>query len=285
MRHCFSVPPHFAAHPQPSLTGDSLSAVGKELDASPRSQTHVENYFARLAQLTVSKKLPSRMRFLCKDLIELRKNKWQPRREKLEAKTLDEVHADAAAALGIVKPAGQHHVSEEQSLFPEGPNGPDVDGWSVAGKGGKSKSPGAGAAQTAGFSALTGAYVPSSNKAPPTERPKREAAKPKVEEAEAETPAAEAAPAVSAKHKKAAAKLTDEDLAEECKKLLSEYDSAADVKEALLVVQDLETRSTDVSATRNKVRLALDRVRIACSLTHGHFAALADLHIRSAAGD
>ena len=124
-----------------------LTTVGKELDASSRSTTFMEACFARLAQLTTSKKLPSRLRFLCRDMIDLRKNAWVPRREKLQAKKLDQVRADAAVALGLPGAA------QDENLFPEGPNGPVEDGWSVAGKKNKPKA-------DEGYSALTGQYVP-----------------------------------------------------------------------------------------------------------------------------
>jgi translation initiation factor 4G len=220
-----------------------LVTVGKELDASPRSQTFMEAYFARLLQLSTSKKLASRLRFLCRDIIDLRKNNWVPRREKLQAKKLDQVRADAAVALGIVKP-------QDENLFPEGPNGPGEDGWSVAGKKNKSKA-------DEGYSALTGQYVPSASTRNPTERPKREpkAAKP-AEEAAAAEPAQEE-PAPRAEGKAAAAKkvvkLTAEELPEQCSKLFAEYKSAADLKEALLCVLDIQKRAPEAAAATELV--------------------------------
>ena len=209
----------------------------------------MEAYFARLTQLSTSKKLPSRLRFLCRDIIDLRKNKWVPRREKLQAKKLDQVRADAAVALGIVKP-------QDENLFPEGPNGPADDGWSVAGKKNKPK-------VEEGYSALTGQYVPSANARLPTDRPRpsaKPAAKPEVEAAEgadardagdsraADAPAAQAPPAAAAEKKAPAAKLTAEQVPEQCTKLFAEYKSAADLKEALLCVEDIKKRAPDATA-------------------------------------
>jgi hypothetical protein len=220
-------------------------AVGKELDASPRSNTFMEAYFARLLQLSTSKKLASRLRFLCRDIIDLRKNKWVPRREKLQAKKLDQVRADAAVALGIVKP-------QDENLFPEGPNGPTEDGWSVAGKKNKPK-------VEEGYSALTGQYVPSTNTRMPTDRPRREAKQPAASKAEAEVapeaaqeapapPVVEAKPAAPVEKKKPVAKLKEEELPEQCAKLFEEYKSAADLKEALLCVEDIKKRAPDAAA-------------------------------------
>jgi translation initiation factor 4G len=206
----------------------------------------MEAYFARLLQLSTSKKLASRLRFLCRDIIDLRKNKWVPRREKLQAKKLDQVRADAAVALGIVKP-------QDENLFPEGPNGPSEDGWSVAGKKNKPK-------VEEGYSALTGQYVPSTNTRMPTDRPRREAKQPAAAKVDAEAvaePAAQEAPApppVEAKaaavveKKKPVAKLTEEELPEQCAKLFEEYKSAADLKEALLCVEDIKKRAPDAAA-------------------------------------
>ena len=61
------------------------------MDASPRSKPLVEGYFQRLQALTKNDKVPTRIRFLCRDVVDLRKNKWIPRREKLEAKTIEQV--------------------------------------------------------------------------------------------------------------------------------------------------------------------------------------------------
>jgi hypothetical protein len=207
----------------------------------------MEAYFARLLQLSTSKKLASRLRFLCRDIIDLRKNKWVPRREKLQAKKLDQVRADAAVALGIVKP-------QDENLFPEGPNGPGADGWSVAGKKNKAKA-------DEGYSALTGQYVPSANTRNPTDRPRRDAkpaAKPAEAAAEAEPEAAaqEEAPVQAPpaevkpppEKKKPVAKLTAEEIPEQCSKLFAEYKSAADLKEALLCVLDLQKRAPDAAA-------------------------------------
>ena len=203
-----------------------LTTVGKELDASSRSTTFMEACFARLAQLTTSKKLPSRLRFLCRDMIDLRKNAWVPRREKLQAKKLDQVRADAAVALGLPGAA------QDENLFPEGPNGPVEDGWSVAGKKNKPKA-------DEGYSALTGQYVPATR---PSERV-RPAAREEDAVEQSEVPTVEAAkPAANL------ARLSEEDLPEVFSKLFAEYKSAADLKEALLVVQDLQARAPDAGS-------------------------------------
>jgi len=202
----------------------------------------MDMYFTRLQQLAASKKLAARLRFMCRDVIDLRKNNWVPRREKLQAKKLDEVRADAAIALGIVKP-------QDENLFPEGPSGPAEDGWSVAGKKNKPK-------VEEGYSALTGQYVPSSDARLPSDRPRRDAkpAAAAVGEAVSAAPAA-AAPA------KAKAKLSAEEMEEQCHKLFEEYKVAADLAEALLCVKDIQERSPDAAAAGLQVcSLAIQQV-------------------------
>lgn len=44
----------------------------------------------------------SRTRFLCKDIIELRRSKWIPRRKADKARKIEEIHAEAQAELGMI---------------------------------------------------------------------------------------------------------------------------------------------------------------------------------------
>eukprot|EP01006_Ploeotia_vitrea_P010616 TRINITY_DN27541_c0_g1_i1.p1 TRINITY_DN27541_c0_g1~~TRINITY_DN27541_c0_g1_i1.p1 ORF type:complete len:951 (-),score=99.33 TRINITY_DN27541_c0_g1_i1:80-2908(-) len=63
--------------------------VGKILDR-PQAQRYIEYYFTQMTRL--SKTFPeSRLRFMLLDVIELRGNKWVPRREKDEAKKISEI--------------------------------------------------------------------------------------------------------------------------------------------------------------------------------------------------
>ena len=39
--------------------------------------------------------IPSRVRFMLQDVIDLRRNQWKPRREKAGPKTLDQIHKEA----------------------------------------------------------------------------------------------------------------------------------------------------------------------------------------------
>lgn len=65
-----------------------LTIAGKRLDGVTKKRPLVEGYFSSLEKLAKSGKLPSsRIRFLVRDLADLRRNKWVPRREKIQVRT------------------------------------------------------------------------------------------------------------------------------------------------------------------------------------------------------
>ena len=235
-----------------------LVTVGKELDASPKlPKQMMEMYFARLAALAdETSALDSRVRFLCRDVIELRKADWVPRVKKLEAMTLSEIHAEAAAALGI-SPA-----QTEEILFPE------ADGWEVVGKNGRSASSNNLAAMGGGKqSSLSGPYVAASHKAAmPTEKEKlkrdaqlREAARERAQAALVgpATPATSSEPAAAA-----TGAMDAEKVEEKTKSLVNEYMQVADLKEAVLCVKEIVAGAKDANAlaamTKHMVAYVVD---------------------------
>lgn len=62
-----------------------LTVAGKTLDsASPQSKQKTTAYFTVMEKWMNSKSLPSRTRFMARDLIELRRSNWIPRRAQLQ---------------------------------------------------------------------------------------------------------------------------------------------------------------------------------------------------------
>ena len=62
-----------------------LTVAGKTLDsASAQSKQRTSSYFSVMEKWMVSKTLPSRTRFMVRDLIELRRSNWIPRRAQLQ---------------------------------------------------------------------------------------------------------------------------------------------------------------------------------------------------------
>ena len=73
-----------------------LATVGRPLDQSTaKTRPLMEVYFQRIEALSKSAALDSRLRFLLKDLIDLRNNQWVERRKKEGPKTIDEIHREA----------------------------------------------------------------------------------------------------------------------------------------------------------------------------------------------
>ncbi|KAL4383131.1 hypothetical protein GQ457_15G026790 [Hibiscus cannabinus] len=72
-----------------------MSTIGEMID-HPKAKVFMDAYFDRMAKLSNNMKLSSRVRFMLKDAIDLRKNKWQQRRKVDGPKKIEEVHRDAA---------------------------------------------------------------------------------------------------------------------------------------------------------------------------------------------
>ncbi|XP_019159200.1 PREDICTED: eukaryotic translation initiation factor 4G-like isoform X2 [Ipomoea nil] len=72
-----------------------MSTIGEMIDHA-KAKVHMDAYFAMMANLSINMKLSSRVRFMLKDAIDLRKNNWQQRRKVEGPKKIEEVHRDAA---------------------------------------------------------------------------------------------------------------------------------------------------------------------------------------------
>ncbi|KAK9065450.1 hypothetical protein SSX86_014849 [Deinandra increscens subsp. villosa] len=71
-----------------------MSTIGEMID-HPRAKDHMDVYFDMMLNLSNNMNLSSRLRFMLKDAIDLRKNKWQQRRKVEGPKKIEEVHRDA----------------------------------------------------------------------------------------------------------------------------------------------------------------------------------------------
>ncbi|GJQ11346.1 hypothetical protein GpartN1_g3137.t1 [Galdieria partita] len=72
-----------------------LTSVGAKLDSHAENRPMLDQYFQALDKFRATVKLPSRIRFMIMDLLDLRKNNWVERRQEAQAKTIGEIHADA----------------------------------------------------------------------------------------------------------------------------------------------------------------------------------------------
>ncbi|KAL6523417.1 Eukaryotic translation initiation factor isoform 4G-1 [Orobanche gracilis] len=78
-----------------------FNTIGKQLDENQKSKRINDMYFNRLKDLSRNPQLVSRMRFMVRDVIDLRANNWVPRREEVKAKTITEIHSEAEKNMGL----------------------------------------------------------------------------------------------------------------------------------------------------------------------------------------
>lgn len=151
-----------------------VATAGAALEVNARSKARLDAAFTHLARLSTNTKVyPSRIRFVIRDLIDLRSQHWVARRETFTAKKLDEIRTEAQAELGIVDVAipgleplipGMDQLgignkrTDDVELFPafRGPGGPEAPAAGQPAGDGK-------------FSAFLGEFVPlaDSNATPP----------------------------------------------------------------------------------------------------------------------
>ncbi|KAK7395545.1 hypothetical protein VNO78_16107 [Psophocarpus tetragonolobus] len=72
-----------------------MSTIGEMID-HPKAKEHMDVYFDMMRSLSNNMNLSSRVRFMLKDVIDLRKNRWQQRRKVEGPKKIEEVHRDAS---------------------------------------------------------------------------------------------------------------------------------------------------------------------------------------------
>ncbi|KAL2478042.1 eukaryotic translation initiation factor 4G-like [Forsythia ovata] len=99
-----------------------MSTIGEMID-HPRAKEHMDAYFDIMAQLSINVELSTRVRFMLKDAIDLRKNKWQQRRKVEGPKKIDEVHRDAAQE----RQAQTTRLSRAPSIGTSGRRGPPME--------------------------------------------------------------------------------------------------------------------------------------------------------------
>ncbi|XP_073031213.1 eukaryotic translation initiation factor-like [Primulina eburnea] len=78
-----------------------FNTIGKQLDENPKSKRINDMYFNRLKELSTNPRLAARMRFMVRNVLDLRANNWVPRREEVKAKTITEIHTEAEKNLGL----------------------------------------------------------------------------------------------------------------------------------------------------------------------------------------
>ncbi|KAF6138434.1 hypothetical protein GIB67_028006 [Kingdonia uniflora] len=72
-----------------------MCTIGEIIDHA-KAKEHMDGYFNVMTKLSTTMKLSSRVRFMLRDAIDLRKNRWRQRRTVEGPKKIDQVHRDAA---------------------------------------------------------------------------------------------------------------------------------------------------------------------------------------------
>jgi translation initiation factor 4G len=75
-----------------------LRTIGRTMEASDQGPGLLNQYFQRIDIILNMEGLASRMKFMLMDIIDLRKNKWEDKKGLKGPKTIQEIHAEAAAA-------------------------------------------------------------------------------------------------------------------------------------------------------------------------------------------
>lgn len=79
-----------------------VTVAGAALESSPRSKARLDLIFKHFTRLSNTTSYAPRIRFVVKDVVDLRAQNWVARRETFTAKKLDEIRTEAQVELGIV---------------------------------------------------------------------------------------------------------------------------------------------------------------------------------------
>lgn len=75
-----------------------LKTIGGNLDSTEKGKPMMNVYFQRIQTMIDTPELPSRLRFMLMDVVDLRKKNWHSKEDNKGPKTLEEVRAEAEAA-------------------------------------------------------------------------------------------------------------------------------------------------------------------------------------------
>ncbi|XP_016484283.1 eukaryotic translation initiation factor isoform X1 [Nicotiana tabacum] len=94
-----------------------FNTIGKQLDEKQISRHINDSYFNRLKELSTNPQLASRLRFMVRDVLDLRANNWVPRREEVKAKTINEIHSEAEKSMGL-RPGATASIRNARGIPP-----------------------------------------------------------------------------------------------------------------------------------------------------------------------
>ncbi|EEF28321.1 Eukaryotic initiation factor iso-4F subunit p82-34, putative [Ricinus communis] len=107
-----------------------FNTIGKQLDESLKSQRINDMYFNRLKELASNPQLAPRLRFMVRDVLDLRSNNWVPRREEVKAKTITEIHSEAEKNLGL-RPGATSSIRNSRGVISAAPGAAGPGGFLI----------------------------------------------------------------------------------------------------------------------------------------------------------
>ncbi|KAJ8768003.1 hypothetical protein K2173_020943 [Erythroxylum novogranatense] len=107
-----------------------FNTIGKQLDESPKSRYINDMYFSRMKELSSNPQLAPRLRFMIRDVLDLRANNWVPRREEVKAKKITEIHSEAEKNLGL-RPGATAGIRNNRGVISTAPGTAGPGGFPV----------------------------------------------------------------------------------------------------------------------------------------------------------
>lgn len=94
----------------------------------------MDQYFLRIERLSQNKAISSRVRFMLRDVCEMRKNNWVPRRKDNAPKTIAEIHLEAQEekdrqAIELQRMSQENRQQGRRSERQDRSQRVDADGW------------------------------------------------------------------------------------------------------------------------------------------------------------
>lgn len=100
-----------------------FNTIGKQLDENRKSRFINDMYFTQMKALSTNPQLAPRLRFMIRDVLDMRANNWVPRREEVKAKTISEIHTEAEKNLGL-RPGATASIRNPRGVTALGPQSP-----------------------------------------------------------------------------------------------------------------------------------------------------------------
>ncbi|XP_041377954.1 eukaryotic translation initiation factor 4 gamma 1-like [Gigantopelta aegis] len=115
-----------------------LTTIGKQLE-SEKAKPRMDQYFSQMQRIVREKKVSYQCRFRLLDVIELRENRWVPRRYENKPKTIEQIHREAKqeeiqrhmiSQINVQQPMKRNRPPRRPSQGGQG--GMREDGWNTA---------------------------------------------------------------------------------------------------------------------------------------------------------